>query len=190
LISEILSLIRSEFNNRPKASPLIFSQRIDARLLFNAGLLNSAPTIHFSARPRYVRALGKKATRCTANSEVEGPLIGLTKSPPLSRPMREHFTNLCSGRARGTIAETMCSLPAYFMSWSTEVHMDWNRVEGNWKQIKGNIKEKWGKLTDDDLDVINGRRDQLEGKIQQRYGLAKDQVRKDIDDWYSSQKWN
>jgi uncharacterized protein YjbJ (UPF0337 family) len=68
--------------------------------------------------------------------------------------------------------------------------MDWNRVEGNWKQIKGGVKEKWGKLTDDDLDVINGRREQLECKIQQRYGLAKDQIRKDIDDWCSSQKWN
>jgi uncharacterized protein YjbJ (UPF0337 family) len=41
--------------------------------------------------------------------------------------------------------------------------MDWNRVEGNWKQIKGKVKEKWGKLTDDDLNVINGRREQLEG---------------------------
>ena len=39
--------------------------------------------------------------------------------------------------------------------------MDWNRVEGNWKQVKGQVKEKWGKLTDDDLTVINGRRDQL-----------------------------
>ena len=41
--------------------------------------------------------------------------------------------------------------------------MDWNRVEGNWKQFKGAAKEKWGKLTDDDLDVIEGRREQLEG---------------------------
>jgi uncharacterized protein YjbJ (UPF0337 family) len=49
-------------------------------------------------------------------------------------------------------------------------------------------KEKWGKLTDGDLDVINGRREQLEGKIQQRYGFGKDQIQKDIDDWYSSQK--
>jgi uncharacterized protein YjbJ (UPF0337 family) len=71
-----------------------------------------------------------------------------------------------------------------------EVHMDWNLVEGNWKEIKGRVKEKWGKLTDDDLIVINGRREQLEGKIQQRYGFAKDQIRKDIDDWFSSQKWN
>jgi uncharacterized protein YjbJ (UPF0337 family) len=46
-----------------------------------------------------------------------------------------------------------------------------------------------GKLTDDDLDVINGRRDQLEGKIQERYGIAKDQTRKDIDGWYTAQKW-
>jgi len=42
--------------------------------------------------------------------------------------------------------------------------MDWNRVEGNWKQVKGKVKEQWGKLTDDDLNVIGGRRDQLEGK--------------------------
>lgn len=67
--------------------------------------------------------------------------------------------------------------------------MDWNRVEGNWKQIKGAVKEKWGKLSDDDLDVINGRLEQLEGKIQERYGLAKDQIRSDIDTWYKSQQW-
>ena len=63
--------------------------------------------------------------------------------------------------------------------------MDWNRVEGNWKQVKGKIKEKWGKLTDDDLDVINGRRDQLEGKIQERYGVTKAEARKQIDHWAS-----
>ena len=67
--------------------------------------------------------------------------------------------------------------------------MDWNRVEGNWKQFKGNIKEQWGKLTDDDLDVINGRRDQLEGKIQERYGYAKDQARKEVDEWSKAQEW-
>lgn len=55
--------------------------------------------------------------------------------------------------------------------------MDWNRVEGNWKQVKGTIKEKWGKLTDDNLILTDGRRDQLEGKFQARYGLTRDQVR-------------
>ena len=51
------------------------------------------------------------------------------------------------------------------------------------------MKEKWGQLTDDELDKMNGRRDQLEGKIQERYGIAKDQAKKDVDDWFSSLKW-
>ena len=66
--------------------------------------------------------------------------------------------------------------------------MDWNRVEGNWKQFKGRVKEKWGDLTDDDLDKVNGQRDQLEGVIQERYGIAKDQVRKDIDAWLEEER--
>jgi len=64
--------------------------------------------------------------------------------------------------------------------------MDWNRVEGDWKRIKGKVKEQWGLLTDDDLTAIGGRKDQLEGKIQERYGYGKDQVRKEIDSWFSS----
>jgi uncharacterized protein YjbJ (UPF0337 family) len=52
--------------------------------------------------------------------------------------------------------------------------MNWERFEGNWKQIKGRVREQWGKLTDDDLDIIDGRREQLSGKIQERYGVAKD----------------
>lgn len=67
--------------------------------------------------------------------------------------------------------------------------MDWNRVEGNWKQIKGKVQEQWGKLTDDDLDQIAGRREQLEGKLQQRYGYQKDQIKKQVDDWYGTQSW-
>src|SRR5262245_9625485 len=65
--------------------------------------------------------------------------------------------------------------------------MDWNSIEGNWKQAQGKIKEKWGKLTDDDLTLVNGQREQLEGIIQKRYGVAKDMVRKDVDDWFKSQ---
>jgi uncharacterized protein YjbJ (UPF0337 family) len=61
--------------------------------------------------------------------------------------------------------------------------MDWDRIEGNWKQFSGKVKEKWGQLTDDDLTKINGRRDQLEGIIQQRYGYAKDQARDEVDRW-------
>jgi uncharacterized protein YjbJ (UPF0337 family) len=73
-------------------------------------------------------------------------------------------------------------------SWSPgEKAMDWN-LEGNWKEVKGKVKEKWGKLTDDDLTAINGQRDQLEGRLQQRYGFANDQARKDVDTWFSSLK--
>jgi len=61
--------------------------------------------------------------------------------------------------------------------------MNWDRIEGNWKQFSGKVKVKWGKLTDDDLTTIAGKREQLEGKLQQRYGYAKDQVKKDVDDW-------
>ena len=64
--------------------------------------------------------------------------------------------------------------------------MDWNRIAGNWKQFSGSVEQKWGKLTDDDLDVIKGQREQLEGKIQERYGIAKDQARRDVDDWFRS----
>jgi uncharacterized protein YjbJ (UPF0337 family) len=61
--------------------------------------------------------------------------------------------------------------------------MDWDRIEGNWKQAKGQVREKWAQLTDNDLEQVNGRRDQLEGKIQERYGIAKDRVRLEVDAW-------
>jgi len=54
-------------------------------------------------------------------------------------------------------------------------------------KVQGQIKQKWGKLTDDDLTEINGQREQLEGIIQHRYGVAKDLVRKDVDAWLKSQ---
>jgi uncharacterized protein YjbJ (UPF0337 family) len=58
--------------------------------------------------------------------------------------------------------------------------MNWDRVEGNWKQFTGKVKEKWGKLTEDDLTVINGKQDQLVGRIQERYGVAKDEAQKQV----------
>lgn len=61
--------------------------------------------------------------------------------------------------------------------------MNDDRMEGNWKQFKGKVKEQWGKLTDDDLDVISGKRDQLSGKIQERHGIAKDEADRQIRDF-------
>ncbi|MBY0559519.1 CsbD family protein [Hyphomicrobium sp.] len=64
--------------------------------------------------------------------------------------------------------------------------MNWDRVEGNWKQFSGKAKEKWGQLTDDDIAKINGKREQLEGVLQERYGFAKEQVKKEVDTWSDS----
>lgn len=64
--------------------------------------------------------------------------------------------------------------------------MNWDRIEGNWKQMTGNVKAQWGKLTDDDLTQIAGRREALEGKLQERYGLAKDEVKKQVDSFTRS----
>jgi len=61
--------------------------------------------------------------------------------------------------------------------------MNWDQITGNWKQFKGKAQEKWGKLTDDDLNVIAGKRDQLIGKLQERYGMAKEEAEKQIKEW-------
>jgi uncharacterized protein YjbJ (UPF0337 family) len=61
--------------------------------------------------------------------------------------------------------------------------MNWDRIEGNWKQVTGRAKVQWGKLTNDDLDIIAGRREQLAGKIQERYGIAKDAADQQVNDW-------
>jgi uncharacterized protein YjbJ (UPF0337 family) len=66
--------------------------------------------------------------------------------------------------------------------------MNWDRIEGNWKQFKGSAKEQWGKLTDDDLDVAAGKREHLAGRIQERYGIAKDEAERQIDDWLARNK--
>lgn len=64
--------------------------------------------------------------------------------------------------------------------------MNWDQVEGKWKQFKGVTQQKWGKLTDDDLDVINGKQEELVGKLQERYGYTKEQAEKNIKDWTST----
>ena len=61
--------------------------------------------------------------------------------------------------------------------------MNNDRLRGQWKQIKGKLKERWGKLTDDDLDVIAGRRDQLLGRIQERHGIAKEEADRQVKDF-------
>ncbi len=66
--------------------------------------------------------------------------------------------------------------------------MNWNRIEGNWKQLKGQVQERWGKLTNDDLDVIAGKRERLEGKLQERYGATSEKLKKEVDDFCATCK--
>ena len=61
-------------------------------------------------------------------------------------------------------------------------------LQGKWMQLKGKVKEQWGKLTDDDLDQINGGADQLIGRIQERYGMARDEASRAVDTWLASQQ--
>lgn len=66
--------------------------------------------------------------------------------------------------------------------------MNWDRIEGNWKQFKGSVKQQWGKLTDDQIDVIAGKRDHLLGKIQESYGITKEEAQKQIAVWQDRQQ--
>ncbi len=61
--------------------------------------------------------------------------------------------------------------------------MNWDQIEGDWKQFKGKVKEKWGQLTDDDLDVIKGKKDQLSGTLQKKYGIAKEEAEKQLSEF-------
>lgn len=66
--------------------------------------------------------------------------------------------------------------------------MNWDRIEGNWKQFKGSARQQWGKLTDDQLDTVSGKRDLLAGRIQEAYGVSKDEAEKQLAAWQHSQK--
>jgi uncharacterized protein YjbJ (UPF0337 family) len=92
-----------------------------------------------------------------------------------------HDGNFAARRRVGPTSIFPTSILNEHPSW--ESAMNWDRVEGNWKQFKGKAQEQWGKLTDDDLDVIEGRRTELAGRLQQRYGYAKDQAEREIDNW-------
>ncbi|HJR12643.1 MAG TPA: CsbD family protein [Rhodanobacteraceae bacterium] len=61
--------------------------------------------------------------------------------------------------------------------------MDEDRIKGQWKQLRGKLKTRWGKLTDDDLDVAEGNADYLAGRLQERYGIAKDEARQQLRDF-------
>jgi uncharacterized protein YjbJ (UPF0337 family) len=66
--------------------------------------------------------------------------------------------------------------------------MNWDQIEGKWKQFSGSARERWGKLTDDDIQTLTGQKDHLGGKIQERYGIATAEAEKQADEWSSALK--
>lgn len=65
--------------------------------------------------------------------------------------------------------------------------MNWDQIKGNWKQFRGKAREHWGDLTDDDLERAKGNRDQLAGRIQERYGITREEAERQVDDWSKRQ---
>jgi uncharacterized protein YjbJ (UPF0337 family) len=61
--------------------------------------------------------------------------------------------------------------------------MNWEQIAGKWKQLRGTVRAEWGRLTDNDLDVIDGNRDRLAGQLQERYGIAREEAHRRIDRW-------
>lgn len=66
--------------------------------------------------------------------------------------------------------------------------MNWDQIQGNWKEFSGKVREKWGKFTDNDIEQIAGKRDQLVGFVQKQYGIAKDAAEKEVSEFERSLK--
>jgi uncharacterized protein YjbJ (UPF0337 family) len=64
--------------------------------------------------------------------------------------------------------------------------MNWDQIKGKWHEIKGSIRAKWGELTDDEIEELDGNREKMVGKIQQKYGVAKEEAEKQVDEWTKS----
>ncbi|NIY74735.1 CsbD family protein [Thalassospira sp. HF15] len=64
--------------------------------------------------------------------------------------------------------------------------MNWDQIEGRWKQLTGDVKKQWGRLTDDDVDAIDGQQDKLVGRIQEAYGIEREEADRQVREWFNS----
>ena len=80
-------------------------------------------------------------------------------------------------------AQTATTTTSTSNTISPELKTMWEKIEGSWQQTKGAVKEQWGKLTDDDLMQVEGRREVLVGKIQTRYGISHEQAEAQVSGW-------
>jgi uncharacterized protein YjbJ (UPF0337 family) len=96
--------------------------------------------------------------------------------------------DLKAGGTRGLISQESSRLFTFLTRClrRRRDEMNWDQIQGKWKQVKGQAQKQWGKLTNDDLDVIDGQREQLVGKVQERYGVAKEQAEKQVKEFENS----
>lgn len=66
--------------------------------------------------------------------------------------------------------------------------MNWDQIEGKWKQLKGSVKQQWAKFTDDDLEYIGGTKDRLIGRLQEKYGIKKEEAQRRAEEWLTAQE--
>ena len=129
----------------------------------------------------YPRAAGNRGRRGFAESHP-GTIGSLGSNGIFAR----RVIRSTSGKAR-RLAVFVCPPSKCFRSRKLFKQgitiMNWDQIQGDWKQLTGKVKEKWGKLTDNDLTTIAGQRDQLAGVLQQRYGYAKEVVEKELDEF-------
>jgi len=97
--------------------------------------------------------------------------------------------------ARASVRRVHCLEPPALSGIATadqlRIHgapMNWDRIEGNWTKFKGTVKQQWGKLTDDQLDVIKGKREHLAGQIQESYGITREEADRQLSTWQKRQK--
>lgn len=89
----------------------------------------------------------------------------------------------CAGLALGALPLVVSAQTTGQTTTQSDSKTMWEKIQGSWTQTKGAVKEQWGKLTDDDLMAIEGRRDQLVGKIQTRYGISKEAAEAQVNTW-------
>lgn len=88
------------------------------------------------------------------------------------------------GSDSSAIAESVGSLNMHSGSTPVVLIVNKDQFQGNWKQFKGDVKKQWGKLTDDDMLIIEGNYDKFEGRVQERYGDQKEEVKRWTDEWF------
>jgi uncharacterized protein YjbJ (UPF0337 family) len=104
------------------------------------------------------------------------------ESSALYRSVVCAFLRLCRIRRAGTATLSQALVVQETLE-SGGLCMNWDRIEGNWMELKGKVHQQWGKLTNDDLETIHGKRIELAGRLQRRYGVAKDEAERQIDNW-------